>query len=54
MILHNESLAIQKIQAEYNRNGLYGAMKLCQEFMGVDARAAYEKVRMLCNVEVMP
>lgn len=46
---HNETLAIQNIQIEYINGNILGAMKLCQEYMGLSATGAYEKVKELCE-----
>ena len=47
---HNESLAVTKIQAAYTRQGLYEAMKLTQQFMGIDTKEAYKTVTVVCNI----
>lgn len=49
MTLHNETLALRNIQDEYTLHGLIGAMRLCQTYMGVDAKAAYKEVMRLCG-----
>jgi|AGTN01.2.fsa_nt_gi hypothetical protein len=49
MSLHNESLAIQKIRTAHAKGNLYDAMKLCQDFMCLDAKEAYAKVKLLCE-----
>lgn len=48
IILHNETLALSKIRAEYQKSGLLGAMRLCQSYMGLTAQGAYAEVRELC------
>jgi len=48
MRTYNEALALQKISAAAReKDGLVEAMGLCQEFMGLDTKAAYEFVKML-------
>jgi hypothetical protein len=47
--LHNEQLAKLKIQSTYADGDLHGAMKLCQDFMGMNARAAYDEVLRICG-----
>ena len=50
MITHNEALAIHKIQTAFTRQGLYEAMKLTQQFMGIDAIESYKTVVVICNI----
>lgn len=49
MALHNEELLIQKVRDEYSKGNLLDAMALCQDFMGVDAKEAFNRVKMLCS-----
>ncbi len=46
---HNEALAIEKIKRAYKRDGFVVAMSLCAEYMGVDAREAYTRTKMICD-----
>jgi len=46
---HNESLAIKKIQSAYEKDGFVAAMSLCAEYMGLDARDAYERTKLICG-----
>lgn len=48
MTRHNEPLFIEKVREEYSKGNLYDAAKLCQDFMGIDAKEAYTRVKMLC------
>lgn len=47
IIAHNESLAIQKIQSAYDRDGFVAAMGLCVEYMGLNTRDAYERTKLI-------
>lgn len=49
MITQNEELAIRKIRAAYQTQSVLRAMQLCQTFMGLDAREAYDTVNRLCG-----
>jgi hypothetical protein len=49
IIAHNEALAIQNIHIAYISSGLVDAMALCQQYMGVDTREAYDRVKMICG-----
>ena len=50
IIAHNEALAISKIQQTFTRQGLLEAMKLAQQFMGINAVEAYKTVTVVCNI----
>ena len=49
VILHNETLALSNIRTEFQKNGLLSAMRLCQSYMGLNAKDAYAEVKSLCE-----
>lgn len=51
MIRHNEALLIEKVRAWYAQGKLYEAAKLCQDFMGIDAKEAFKRVKTLCETD---
>ena len=54
MITYNETLAAQKIRTAYQFGGFVTAMKLCAEYMGLDAKEAFERTKMICDMEGNP
>lgn len=46
---HNEAVFIEKVRDDYAKGNLLDAMSLCQDFMGVDAKEAFKRVKMLCS-----
>jgi hypothetical protein len=46
---YNEALAIQKIKQAYIQDGFVAAMSLCAEYMGIEAREACNRTKMLCT-----
>jgi len=54
MITYNETLAVQKIKAAYQFGGFVTAMKLCAEYMGLDAKEAFERTKLICDEKGEP
>lgn len=45
---YNEALAVRKIREAYISDGITEAMALCQTYMGIDLKAAYNKACGIC------
>ena len=45
---YNEALAVRKIREAHISDGITEAMALCQTYMGIDLKAAYNKACGIC------